>query len=120
MEEEIDAQQQAEKMEEKHSDIFSQPKMDKSDAGTTFVENLRELEPEQAALVLKEVYENLQRCASLVLGQLGSKFVTRLLKNLTFQVQESEPSPNSPVIEVDVPAVFLSDSSVGGLVSCQL
>jgi hypothetical protein len=41
--------------------------------------SLRELEPEQAALVLKELRENLPRYAPLM-GQLGGKFVSTLLK----------------------------------------
>jgi len=57
------------------------------------------LEPEQAALVLKEIRENLPKYAPLV-GQLGSKFTASLLntasKNIETTLTELELAGESP------------------------
>ena len=50
------------------------------------VETLRELEPEQAALVLKELRENLPKYTPL-LGQLGSRFTATLLSNASKDIE---------------------------------
>jgi hypothetical protein len=49
-----------------------------TDGINTVLETIRSLEPEQAALVLKELRENLPRYAPLI-GRLGGKFVSTLL-----------------------------------------
>jgi hypothetical protein len=46
---------------------------------TVFLDNVRELEPEQAALLLKEIRENVPRYAPM-LRRLGGKFVSTLLQ----------------------------------------
>jgi hypothetical protein len=50
------------------------------------VQSLRELEPEQAALVLKELRENVPKYGPL-LGQLGTKFVATLLSTASSNVE---------------------------------
>ena len=70
---------------ESSANIFA-PHRGQDESATTFVEQLRELEPEQAALVLKEVRENLPRYAPLV-GELGSKFVSKLLKTASTNIE---------------------------------
>jgi hypothetical protein len=56
-----------------------------NEAASTLVKNLRELEPEQAALVLKELRENIPKYAPL-LGQLSGKFVNTLLRTASFNI----------------------------------
>ena len=58
------------------------------EARAAFVENLRELDPEQGALALKEIRENLPRYAPLI-GQLGGKFVSTLLKTANMNIENS-------------------------------
>ena len=62
--------------------------VDDKDATTAFVQKLRELDPEQAALTLKEIRENLPRYAPLV-GQLGRKGVSTLLKTANMNIERT-------------------------------
>jgi hypothetical protein len=50
------------------------------------LQSLRELEPEQAALVLKELRENVPKYGPL-LGQLGTKFVSTLLNTASTNIE---------------------------------
>ena len=59
-----------------------------TDPTTAFVQKLRELDPEQAALTLKEIRENLPRYAPLV-GQLGRKGVSTLLKTANMNIERT-------------------------------
>lgn len=52
------------------------------------VDTLRSMEPEQAALVLKELRENFPRYAPLV-GQLGGKFVSTLLTTASSNIDQT-------------------------------
>jgi hypothetical protein len=52
------------------------------------LQSLRELEPEQAALVLKELRENLPKYGPLV-GQLGTKFVSTLLSTASANIEST-------------------------------
>lgn len=84
---EIKAQQLADKL----SDLIASRSMRSGEATEPrmeFVQNLRELEPEQAALVLKEMRENLPRYAPLV-GRLGTKFVSKLLETANVNIEKT-------------------------------
>ena len=52
------------------------------------LQSLRELEPEQAALVLKELRENVPKYGPL-LGQLGTKFVSTLLNTASTNIEST-------------------------------
>jgi len=70
----------------------------------SFIESLRELDPEQAALVLKELRVNVPVYAPLV-GQLGNKFATRLLQTAngslesTIHALEKDGKALNPALE---------------------
>jgi hypothetical protein len=98
-EKEIQAQALAEKLStvlmsrngESSSSVFvpkENPAVDGGFPTTTsaVVQSLRELEPEQAALVLKELRENVPKYGPL-LGQLGTKFVATLLSTASSNVE---------------------------------
>jgi hypothetical protein len=90
-EKEIRAQQLAEKIASLVPQSLDRPPSaiaaaDDTSAITTVMSSLRELEPEQAALVLKELRENLPRYAPLM-GQLGGKFVSTLLKTASKNIE---------------------------------
>ena len=68
------------------------------------LQSLRELEPEQAALVLKELRENVPKYGPL-LGQLGTKFVSTLLTTASKNIE-------STLYELDVSGDAVPDENV--------
>jgi hypothetical protein len=91
---EVKAQQLAEKLTHLAIRPPSNSKaevLDREAAATAFVDSFRDLDPEQAALVLKELRENLPRYAPNV-SKLNKKFLSTLLEtarsNLDAGVQE--------------------------------
>ena len=88
-----------------------------SEATAAVVETLRGLEPEQAALVLKELRENLPRYAPL-LGQLGSKFTASLLttasKNIETTLIELDLAGESPSEAIQTVARGLASAAQQG------
>jgi hypothetical protein len=89
-EEEVKAQKLAEKIAElvPQRGHGKENSANNTETSAAFVQNLRELEPEQAALVLKEIRENLPKYAPLV-GQLGNKFVKKLLKTANLNIEKT-------------------------------
>ena len=71
------------------NDVTTKKKGDVVDGSPTsasdVLQSLRELEPEQAALVLKEFRENVPKYGPLV-GQLGTKFVSTLLSTASTNI----------------------------------
>lgn len=61
---------------------------DSTAASAKLVESLRNLEPEQAALVLKEFRQNLPRYGPLV-GVLGGKFASALLNTASLNIEKT-------------------------------
>ena len=57
-------------------------------ARSAVLESLNELDPEQAALVLKEIRENVPKYAPL-LGRLGSKFASTLLRTASYNIDST-------------------------------
>jgi len=80
-------------------------------ASANLVETLRSLEPEQAALVLKELRQNLPRYGPLV-GVLGGKFASALLNTASLNIEttlsELEQAGKSPDEFVRVTAKGIS------------
>jgi hypothetical protein len=95
-EKEIQAQALAEKFanvlmsRSGQNDPVDAAKMDTMDGFPTttsaVVQSLRELEPEQAALVLKEIRENVPKYGPL-LGQFGTKFISTLLSTASKNIE---------------------------------
>lgn len=79
-EQEVKAQNLARKLASIATQSTSEPRSESTgEAISVVMSSLRELEPEQAALVLREIRENAPRYASLA-GRLGEKFVDTLAK----------------------------------------
>ena len=90
---ETNAQELAEKMMKLVPQTTRSDPNNPVDPSRMLVSTLREMEPEQAALLLKELRENVPKYAPLV-GKLGSKFASTLLQtassNIDTTLQELE------------------------------
>jgi hypothetical protein len=77
--------------------------LDPAAPASVFLDNIRELEPEQAALLLKEIRENVPRYAPM-LRRLGGKFVSTLLQTASqniettlVELERAGSVPNAPL-----------------------
>lgn len=90
------AENNAQELAERLVKLLPQRVTNESDRRKLFVRTLRNMEPEHAALLLREIRENVPKYAPLV-GQLGGKFASTLLKtasaNIETALQELE-APN--------------------------
>lgn len=124
--EELKAQELAEKLVQiapKSASLSpSSPPMSASGSGDSkalpaFVARLRQLDPEQAALVLKELRENLPKYGPMM-GKLGGSFVSSLLKtassNIETTLSELERAGKEPDGVTRVTAKRLSSAAQRG------
>mmetsp|Transcript_38380 Transcript_38380/g.79797 ORF Transcript_38380/g.79797 Transcript_38380/m.79797 type:complete len:366 (-) Transcript_38380:990-2087(-) len=80
------SEENAQELAERMVKLLPQGVAPTNQAGGLVVSTLREMEPEQAALLLRELRENVPKYAPLV-GQLGSKFASTLLNTASSNIE---------------------------------